>query len=55
MKQSELQRAYIIRTQAYRNNSAVLDWFTENEGRVVAIARGIKAKKKERPSIIASI
>jgi DNA repair protein RecO (recombination protein O) len=52
VKETPLQRAFIIHHRPYRNNSVLLDFFTEQEGRVTAVARGVKLKKKSAPALL---
>jgi len=40
------QPAYILHTRAYRDTSLLLEVYTEELGRIVAIARGVKRSKR---------
>ncbi len=42
----ELEPAYLLHLRAYRNTSAIVDFFTVNHGRVSAIAKGIYGRSK---------
>lgn len=43
MKAAELHRCWLLHARPYRDTSLLLDLFTEDEGRVGAIARGVRA------------
>lgn len=45
-----LYPAYLLRHQAYRNTSALLSFYTPNQGRVSLVARGVRqARSASRP------
>lgn len=46
MKAAELHRCWLLHARPYRDTSLLLDLFTEDEGRVGAIARGVRAVGK---------
>lgn len=44
-----MQQAYILHTRDYRDTSLLIEFFTQEQGRVSAIARGVRtAKSKQR-------
>jgi DNA repair protein RecO (recombination protein O) len=46
MKAAELHRCWLLHARPYRDTSLLLDLFTQEEGRVGAIARGVRAVGK---------
>ena len=44
----DLEQAYIIHQRNYKNNSALVDIFSINHGRITLIAKGIKSQKKTK-------
>jgi len=48
MKAAELHRCWLLHARPYRDTSLLLDLFTEDEGRVGAIARGARAVGKSK-------
>lgn len=45
MRQTELQKAFVLHTRAYRDTSLLLEVFTINHGRLSLIARGVRNGK----------
>lgn len=45
MRQTELQKAFVLHTRAYRDTSLLLDVFTLNHGRLSLVARGVRNGK----------
>lgn len=43
---SELAPAYILHARKYRDTSLILELFTERDGRIAAVQRGARGKKK---------
>jgi len=45
MRQTELQKAFVLHTRAYRDTSMLLDIFTLHHGRLSLVARGVRNGK----------
>jgi len=43
------QPAYVLHTRAYRESSLLIELFTRDHGRVAAVAKGVRGKKKVTP------
>jgi DNA repair protein RecO (recombination protein O) len=42
---SQLESAYVLHTRVYRDSSLLVDFFTKSEGRISAVARGVRKAK----------
>ena len=45
MVATPLQPAYLLHSRPYRENSAILEFFTPDQGRIAMVARGVRGKK----------
>ena len=45
-------RAYVLHSRPYRETSAIIDFFTAEYGRLSAVAKGIRAARSERKSLL---
>ncbi len=52
MIRADLIPAFVIHRRDYRNSSLLLELFTEHEGRVAAIAKGVKTGKSPRALVL---
>lgn len=52
MMNVEYQPAYILHTRAYRDTSMLVDFLTPEFGRITAVARGVRARKKLKRSLL---
>jgi DNA repair protein RecO (recombination protein O) len=50
--QIEIQAAWLLHSRPYRDTSMLLDFFTEESGRVSAIARGIRNPKAKNKALL---
>lgn len=48
MKPAELHNCWLLHARPYRDTSLILDLFTQNQGRISAVARGARAQGKGR-------
>lgn len=46
ISENDLEPAYVLHSRKYRDTSLILELFTENSGRVAAVQRGARGKKK---------
>ena len=49
---SNLQSAYVLHVRSYRETSGLIDFITEQEGRMTLLAKGFKTGKKQSKSFI---
>lgn len=49
---SDLTRAIVLHTRAYRNTSLLVDLFTEAHGRITVVATGVKNPKSKLRSVL---
>ncbi|MET0052393.1 MAG: DNA repair protein RecO [Candidatus Thiodiazotropha sp.] len=52
MIRANLIPAFVIHRRDYRNSSLLLELFTESEGRVAAIAKGVKSARSSRAMVL---
>lgn len=52
MAQSEWLDAYVLHRRPYRETSYIVDFFTLQQGKVSAVAKGVRSSKNDRKSLL---
>jgi DNA repair protein RecO (recombination protein O) len=50
--QATLESAFVLHTRPYRDTSLLVDFFTEQQGRITAVARGVRRSKSRLSGLL---